>query len=258
MKRVYIAIAVLAFALVGVVGWQVAHPRDPEPLYKGKPLSEWLIGVKGTPDQLQEARESVRHAGTNAIPVLLRLLRMRDSALKLKLINLAQRQQLIKIKHTAARDWNEVAVYSFGILRTDAQSAVPALVEIANQNISRDSRNLTIEALRYIGPPAEQAVPALLLWATNADWLTRANAIMALGDIHAEPHRVIPVLTNALHDTNSDVRYCAVTALEQFGQDAELAVVKLLNDPDYNVRDNATNALRRIDPEAAAKAGITN
>jgi HEAT repeat protein len=81
---------------------------------------------------------------------------------------------------------------------------------------------------------------------------------MALGDIHAEPHRVIPVLTNALHDTNSDVRYCAVTALEQFGQDAELAVVKLLNDPDYNVRDNATNALRKIDPKAAAKAGITD
>jgi len=33
-------------------------------------------------------------------------------------------------------------------------------------------------------------------------------------------------------------------------------LVKLLNDPDGNVRWNATNLLKEIDPAAAAKAGI--
>ena len=32
--------------------------------------------------------------------------------------------------------------------------------------------------------------------------------------------------------------------------------VKLLNDPDEDVRMNATNELKQIDPGAAAKAGI--
>jgi HEAT repeat protein len=33
-------------------------------------------------------------------------------------------------------------------------------------------------------------------------------------------------------------------------------LVKFLNDPDMDVRINATNELKEIDPEAAAKAGI--
>jgi len=44
-----------------------------------------------------------------------------------------------------------------------------------------------------------------------------------------------------------------------FGPDARIAVpalVELLNDPDLEVRGRATNALKAIDPEAAAKAGV--
>ena len=33
-------------------------------------------------------------------------------------------------------------------------------------------------------------------------------------------------------------------------------LVKLLNDPDENVRMNVTNALKEVDPQTAVKAGI--
>ena len=48
-------------------------------------------------------------------------------------------------------------------------------------------------------------------------------------------------------------------SLGMFGRDARLAVpalVELLNDPDADVRGSATNPVKTIDPEAAAKAGV--
>ena len=41
LKRVKIALAVVAVALVGVIAWQV-RPRESEPLYQGKRLSVLL------------------------------------------------------------------------------------------------------------------------------------------------------------------------------------------------------------------------
>jgi HEAT repeat protein len=63
----------------------------------------------------------------------------------------------------------------------------------------------------------------------------------------------------ALHDPRPDVRFNAVRALVQFGPKAKLAVpalVELLNDPNAGVRGSATDSLKAIDPEAAAKAGV--
>jgi hypothetical protein len=239
-KRVTTALAVGLVALIGVFVWQVSQQR--EPVYNGKRLSEWLkasaeerataASTSRAPhgtldiDTTIEADEAVRHAGTNAIPTLLRMLRVSDSPLKLKLLDLAQRQHLIKIKYTPAAYWNGAAAEGFRVLGGKAQSAVPALIEIVNQNISQPSKNSTIYALDLMGPSAKQAVPALLLWVTNTNSGVRSWAAVALGDIHAEPDRVVPSL------------------------------VKLLNDPDSNVRENATSALKKFDAEAAAKAGI--
>jgi HEAT repeat protein len=265
-KRVKITIAVLAVALVGVIGWQAWPP--PEPVYEGKPLSSWLRDAKHREggERVPMDRQTflvVRQIGTNAIPTLLRLLRAKDSPFKLKLTDLAKRQHLIKIQYTPAEDWNRFAADAFRVLGTNAQSAAPALIRIANQNISRTSQMYAFQSLGFIGPStsAKQAVPSLLRWATNADVIVRCGAICLLGAIHAEPDRVVPVLMNALHDTNANVRYYAGMAVahEEFGPAARLAVpalVELLNDPNEIERGLATNALKAIDPAAAAKAGV--
>jgi HEAT repeat protein len=136
---------------------------------------------------------------------------------------------------------------------------VPALIEIADQDISPSSQTAAIQSLGYVGPPAKQAVPSLLLLATNAHWELRSAAVRALGRIHVEPNRVLPVLTNALHDTNVSVQLYAVGALRDFGPNAKLAVPALfeyLSHAASPYRLEIDSALKAIDPQAAAKAGI--
>jgi hypothetical protein len=128
-----------------------------------------------------EADEAVRQAGTNAIPTLLRMLSRSDSPSKAKWLKLAQRQHLIKIRFAPANYWNVAAADGFRALGEKGQSAVPALIEIVNRNSSQASRNGAILALGYTGLAAKEAIPALMLWATNADDGVRGNAITALG-----------------------------------------------------------------------------
>jgi HEAT repeat protein len=119
--------------------------------------------------------------------------------------------------------------------------------------------------LGLIGPAARQAVPSLLrgLPNTNRDLEFRLQCILALGRIRAEPERVVPALMKSLSESLSDadvrIRAFSTGALGQYGPDAGSAVpllTNLLQDPNPNVRLEATNALKRIDPAAVAQAGI--
>jgi HEAT repeat protein len=194
MNRLKIALVVLAVALVGLILWQVVRQR--EPVYAGTNLSTWLkalyIPISSSSDRWEEldkckdAEEAVRQAGTNAIPTLLRLLRAKDSALKTKLIDLLNSQHIIKIAYTSAGWWNAYAELGFQCLGTNAQSAVPPLTKIAEQNISPRSRASAIDSLGHIGPPAKTAVPLLLEWSTNSDPYIRGSVKRALLNIDPE------------------------------------------------------------------------
>jgi hypothetical protein len=271
-KRVQIALAVALIILAGVSAWQ--RLRDREPVYQGKPLSIWLKANQSVPArahapnfvaesdaQSQKADEAVRQAGTNALPTLLRMLRAKDSALKVKLMALAERQHFIKIKYTPAKERNHEAIRAFRVLGAKAKSAVPALIEIANRNISRESQSSAVAALAYIGPSAKEAAPDFLRWATNADRDVRFCAIAALGKTGNEPDPAVPVLVNTLHDPQPLFRFGALLVLRDFGPNAKLAVPALLeflnrHDDYMNNRELAADVLKAIDPEAAAKAGV--
>jgi HEAT repeat protein len=256
-KRVQIALAVVLVALAGVMLWQVSPPR--EPVYEGKRLRRWLkaYATPGGPEAF--ADEAVRQAGTNAIPRLLSLLRFEDSALKVKFMDLMRQQHIITIEFTTAAAWNWVGAKGFEALGTNAQSATSALIQIARQNISPSSRYYAIDALGFIGPPAKEAVPSLLQWATNTNGHVLCSAMRALGRIREEPDLVLPVLTNALHSAVPVVRMNAVSALGELGPGAKAAVpalVEMFNDWVPDVRRNATNALKQINREAPAGAGV--
>jgi hypothetical protein len=153
-----IVLVIVAIALVGEIAWRVAQPPD-EPVYQGKRLTEWLNiptpvpGASGIilttfiakrADAQQKADEAVRQCGTNAIPTLLRLLRTKDSAFEIWTRRLLQRQHVIQIRFTPASHWHTAARLGFITLHTNAQAAVPKLIEIANQNISPSSASAAI------------------------------------------------------------------------------------------------------------------
>ncbi len=260
-KRVLIALSGLVLAILGVVAWQ-GWPT--EPVYERKPLSSWLkaYATPGGPEAF--ADEAVRQAGTNAIPQLLSLLRFEDSALKVKFMDLVERQHVITIEFTTAVAWNGAGAKGFGVLGTNAQSATSALITIANRNTSPSSpypssRYYALDALGSIGPPAKDAVPSLLRWATNTNAHVLCSAMHALVRISEEPDLVLPVLTNALRSAVPVVRMNAVLALGELGPDAKPAgpaLVDMFNDSFPEVRRSATNAIKAIDTEAAAKAGV--
>jgi hypothetical protein len=75
----------------------------------------------------------------------------------------------------------------FALLGAKARSAVPALIEIADRNISLEPRSHAVLSLGSIGPEAKEAVPALLRWGTSADQRLRLKATWSLGMIVPEP-----------------------------------------------------------------------
>jgi hypothetical protein len=167
-KAVKIALAIVLVALAGAITWQLVP--EPDPVYQGRTLQTWV-----------------------------QMLRAKDSHLKVLLIKLAQQQHFIQINYTTAEQQNHRARHAFEILGAEAKSAVPAIIETVNQNISRTSTFDAIDTLGFIGPSAQKAVPCLLQCTTNADSDLRCGAIFALGKIHSHPGQVVPALTNALH-----------------------------------------------------------
>jgi HEAT repeat protein len=98
----------------------------------------------------------------------------------------------------------------------------------------------------------------------DPDVTIRGEAATGLGEIHQQPERSVSILMDFIEKYRTDrihwfPSYDAITSLPKFGAQAKPAVpilIGLLNDPQQGIREAATNALKNIDPEAAAKAGV--
>lgn len=105
------------------------------------------------------------------------------------------------------------------------------------------------------GPAAKAAVPALADALKGHDQLVKGPAIQALGDIHSDPQVVVPLLIGYLDD--EELNDEAARALANYGSLAQAAVPKiipLLHASDKSARAAAEFALKKIDPDAYAKA----
>ncbi len=148
----------------------------------------------------------------------------------------------------------------FKILGTNAAQAVPALMRIYERDLSPHSQYWVGRALVAIGPESiRTAIPWFLRATTSTNAGVRENAVWVLANAHTEAALVVPALVKSLNDSERDVRESASFGLAGFGVEAQPAVpalVLLLKHAHSDVRIAATNALKAIDPEAAAKAGV--
>jgi len=111
--------------------------------------------------------------------------------------------------------------------------------------------------LGQFGPRAKAAIPALLEAAKGHDDAVRSAAVTTLGQIHGDPDHVIPLLITLLDD--KELNDESAEALGNYGGLAKAAIPKLI--PLLQVNDNdlhgaVVEALRKIDPDAALKAGV--
>jgi HEAT repeat protein len=101
-----------------------------------------------------------------------------------------------------------------GLPRGKAQSAVPALIRIYEQNISLASQLYVSRALIAIGTDATRtAIPSFLRGAANSNVLVRKFAVRALAQVHDEPSLVVPALAKSLSDRNVTIRESAAWGL---------------------------------------------
>jgi hypothetical protein len=261
-KRFRIGFGLLLLALIGGIAWLTLRPKEEEPVYQGHTLSFWLEGFDLTSaphsPNYSDTSDAVRHLGTNAIPTLLRMLQTKDAPVTDKLFALAQKQHFITVRHLSADFRRQAAATVFLMLGDEARDAVPALIELYGK-VSPECRPGIAFALGEIGPEAKKAVPLLILGLEDANTSGAVCAANALGQIHSEPQLVVPALINCLTNRVPDIRRQAVTSLAWFGADAKAAVPALmnsLNDSDQMVKQRANYALKQIDQEAAAKAGV--
>src|SRR4051812_31323848 len=114
-----ILLVLLLLAIAAGVTLKIYCFREAEPIYGGKPLHVWLeaydpyLQWNTSPAQKNEADTAIRNAGTNALPILLRMLRANDKPWSDKLHALLNKQHIIEIKHTQAANLNFAAAQAF-------------------------------------------------------------------------------------------------------------------------------------------------
>jgi HEAT repeat protein len=201
-----------------------------EQRFRGRPTRYWTRAL-ADPDvaAFAETCRILNKGGSKAIPMLLEALADADP----------------QARYAAAE-----------VLGAIGPDAVPPLTE-ALKTSNPLVRIGAARALGRIGPEAQAAIPALGAATEDEVTLVTIMAVTALGRIGKE---AIPILTQVLRDKKElTVRRTILEAFCRLGPEAAAAVPLLLEvckDEDSPVYDLACEALRKVDAQAAAKAGI--
>jgi HEAT repeat protein len=268
-KRINIGLAALVLLMVAVIAWEVLRER--EPAYQGKRLSVWLaqyytnhIPTVQDGPLGKQAETAIRQIGTNALPLYLRRLTYRFPPLKLKVMALVPDRWLSALHVRGELDHRVPGAIGLIALGPDARAALPTLIALLKDK-DEWLRFLAGFTLEHLAPVAgNDLLPFLKKCLEDPDVMVQSEAIRVLGQMDQEPARVIPRLVEILAETPNvrrsvGIRTDAIRALRRFGAQAKPAVprlVQLLSDGDEGIRRSAGDALKRVDPEAAAKAGV--
>jgi tetratricopeptide (TPR) repeat protein len=204
----------LLFLVAGIGGllWWTMIPREPS--YQGKPLSFWLTtaiehgGAFSDPKDPKaiECREAVCSIGTNAIPVLLRILRAKDTVLKKVVMDLLDKQNYINIPIESVEEQIPKAGVGFHLLGELATNALPALVDVCQHPPSPSAKDVAETVLLQLYPAKSVAIPYWVPAEKRARWYiaagrdqaqsgTQSNALLAFSQaIELEPTNVYAYL----------------------------------------------------------------
>jgi HEAT repeat protein len=140
-----------------------------------------------------------------------------------------------------------------------AGAAVPALVKMLRDPNIYDRRNAA-KTLAHIGPAAKEAVPDLIEALKDEDEWVLYHVAMALGRIGPDAREAVPGLIQVLRSDKAEHDPFNPEGLEgrvlvqtpDSDKAARFTLMKLT----ATVGDAAAYALKEIDPQAAAEAGV--
>ncbi len=203
VKRCSVILAVAGcFVIVAIVACLVL-PREKEPEYNGKKLSEWLASyaaaesVSDDPAAVVSVRQTaagvVRLIGTNALPCLLRWVPSRDSRWRTNLFAVAQRLPGFLRYSSVVRGLDpqrperreNLALFGFGLLGESGAPAIPELTRMMNGVTDQVTSVKAMWCLSYIGNAARPALRASAAL-NSSDPILREVATNALVGIERE------------------------------------------------------------------------
>jgi hypothetical protein len=266
MRRRRVILGAVAILVLGIIV-AVLLPRDREPEYRGKKLSQWVtIYSMDYPDEdsstarQAQAREALRRMGTNAIVCSLQWIREDPPVWQNKLYQINGKlpeflSDNFVFNSMAGRSDNRLrtAISVFFILGPEASAAVPELIRLVNKPKSPTGYLPPMEALAYIGPGALSFFENLLTNQATPIRTDAARYIRYMARRGIDGSSAVPGLIQCLQDTNETVAVDAAKSLGEIHLEASIAVAALTNamhDSRTYLRRAATRSLGRFGRQA--------
>jgi hypothetical protein len=125
-SKFWLALVVLCFAVCFLL-----PPARFDPFYSSRGMRVWLADLQSEEATSQEAAKwAIDKFGTNYLPALASELEAHDSPLKVALINLSEKQSVIKFRWTRASDHLFAVLKAFKILGERTTPIIPKLYEM--------------------------------------------------------------------------------------------------------------------------------
>jgi len=284
-KRAKIALTVLLVAIIALSIRIVTRER--EPAYCGESLSYWLQEYNRAQNTATFAPidEAIHAMGTNALPHLLSVLAHRDSSIGLQLARWYSRHRWLNLPFYGEDRFVAPAMMALKTLGPEANPILPGLQTLMEKN---DNLEQTAQALFFIGPTA---IPTLERICRNTNQAVRIQAAITIVEIkesrlgylgwafswqkspiNGKPllhlgwgytlntqEQAVRQLVEGLQNSDPAIRLANIEALQSIGAPtAKRAWAGLLDlgSADPQVIRAAQEALRQVDPQAAATAGV--
>jgi hypothetical protein len=260
---VIVGTLVLVAGVAGVLIYRETFPNDP--VYKGKRLSQHLERVNGglflggmnidasgeypnvpAPPRVHydgypsaEVREAIAMEGTNAIPMLLRMLRSKDLPYRTWLHELAYKHALVAIlirpKGPQAFANQVRAAAAFDMLGASAADAAPQVVPLLHDP---DTALAALVVLAAIRPTRVEDILAItnvlgiqkLPSNMGPPGLLHAAALLTLASFGEQAEGATPILMKSLSSTDRYVRAAAAVALARMRAEPEKVVPQIMNE----------------------------
>jgi hypothetical protein len=246
-----VLLVVAALATVWMVYLEIAFRRAS---YQGKSVPEWALALHASyePRGTNAPAVAFRAMGTEAVPTLRSLLKLRDPAYEKVFLKHARRLPaklrlylFKKINPGRAIEYRLGAIRALGVIGPAAVPALPDLVRILAEPDGR-IRWTVAQTLPLLGP---EAVDALIPALTNADVNLRHAAVYALGEARTNALPTVPALVRCTLDTNESVRASAIYSLGRVGMSAMPRVLEIAaTEPDPQLQNAAFRSLVVLRP----------
>jgi HEAT repeat protein len=232
-----------------------------EPTYRGRTLTYWLRQCSDSSldetQKLATAQEAVRAIGAqNSLPVLLKLVKTKDGPIKTWLMAKQERFANRFFHWQPAWESQLQGITGIEVLGTNCAPAVGELTKLLGD---KELAFVAARCLEHIGKSAEGALCRCL---TNADCQVRRLSVLALSEVDGDVEVYLDQIKGCLKDGQSMVRIAATDAVGAQTEVPELAIpllIEALQDSDGNVSARAANALSGFGTNAiTAFPALTN